>query len=132
MNKDIFELLKKYEKHLQRAMGNYLFGFFQEDYDVLYPIYQQLGGREHLRYSCVNCNIRLLQYIGKYYFNYKPEPEEYPEHVQEKEPKEDTNEVVVKPKRKRTTTKRTTTKKKTTKYGGFFNIFLKKKLCKKH
>lgn len=112
MNKNIFELLKKYEKHLQRARGNYLFGFFQEDYDVLYPIYQQLGGREHLRYSCVNCNIRLLQYIGKYYFAEKELFEKVKEVVDEQPNVEEQEEVVVKPKRR--TTKKST-KKKTTK-----------------
>ena len=74
MNKEIFERLKPYFIHLRRGYkGNYVYGLLQKDFDVLYDIYKELGGRENLRYTCNNCCLRLTKFLGNLYFEYEDE-----------------------------------------------------------
>lgn len=71
MNKDTYEKLKKYQVHLRRGYkGNYIYGLLQKDFDVLFEIYKQLGGRENLRYTCSSCCLRLTKFLGKLYYEY--------------------------------------------------------------
>ena len=72
MNKETYEKLKKYYIHLRRGFkGNYIYGLLQTDFDVLYEIYKNLGGRENLRYTCSSCCLRLTKFLGKLYFEYE-------------------------------------------------------------
>lgn len=72
MNKETYEKLKKYQVHLRRGFkGNYIYGLLQTDFDELYKIYKELGGRENLRYTCSTCCLRLTKYLGKLYFEYE-------------------------------------------------------------
>ena len=72
INKETYERLKPYYIHLRRGYkGNYVFGLLQTDFDVLYEIYKELGGRENLRYTCNSCNLQLLKFLGKLYFEYE-------------------------------------------------------------
>ena len=72
MNKETYEKLKKYYIHLRRGYkGNYVYGLLQKDFDELYKIYKELGGRENLRYTCSTCCLRLTKYLGKLYFEYE-------------------------------------------------------------
>lgn len=72
MNKSTYDKLKKYEVHLRRGFkGNYIYGLLQTDFDVLFEIYKELGGRENLRYTCNSCNLRLTKFLGKLYFEYE-------------------------------------------------------------
>ena len=72
MNKETYEKLKPYYIHLRRGYkGNYVYGLLQKDFDVLYEIYKNLGGRENLRYTCNSCNLRLTKFLGKLYFEYE-------------------------------------------------------------
>ena len=72
INKETYEKLKKYQAHLRRGFkGNYIYGLLQKDFDVLYEIYKELGGRENLRYTCSTCCLRLTKYLGKLYFEYE-------------------------------------------------------------
>lgn len=72
MNKETYEKLKKYQVHLRRGFkGNYIYGLLQKDFDVLYEIYKELGGRENLRYTCNSCNLRLTKFLGKLYYEYE-------------------------------------------------------------
>lgn len=72
MNKSIYNKLKKYEVHLRRAYkGDYVYGLLQTDFDVLYEIYKNLGGNAQLRYTCNSCNLQLLKFLGKLYFEYE-------------------------------------------------------------
>ena len=72
MNKETYEKLKKYYIHLRRGYkGNYVYGLLQKDFDVLYEIYKNLGGRENLRYTCSSCILRLTKFLGKLYFEYE-------------------------------------------------------------
>lgn len=71
MNKDTYEKLKKYESHLRRGYkGNYIYGLLQKDFDVLFEIYKELGGKENLRYTCSSCCLRLTKFLGKLYYEY--------------------------------------------------------------
>ena len=80
MNKSIYNKLKKYEVHLRRGYkGNYVFGLLQKDFDVLYEIYKQLGGNAQLRYTCNSCNLQLLKFLGKLYFEYEENLTKEPE-----------------------------------------------------
>ena len=72
MNKEIYERLKPYYIHLRRGYkGNYVFGLLQKDFDVLFEIYKELGGNAQLRYTCNSCNLQLLKFLGKLYFEYE-------------------------------------------------------------
>jgi hypothetical protein len=72
MNKETYERLKPYYIHLRRGYkGNYVFGLLQKDFDVLYEIYKELGGRENLRYTCSSCCLRLTKFLGKLYYEYE-------------------------------------------------------------
>lgn len=72
MNKETYERLKPYYIHLRRGYkGNYVFGLLQKDFDVLYEIYKELGGNAQLRYTCNSCNLQLLKFLGKLYFEYE-------------------------------------------------------------
>lgn len=72
INKETYERLKPYYIHLRRGYkGNYVFGLLQKDFDVLFEIYKELGGRENLRYTCNSCNLRLTKFLGKLYFEYE-------------------------------------------------------------
>ena len=72
MNKETYDKLKKYEVHLRRGYkGNYVFGLLQKDFDVLFEIYKELGGNAQLRYTCNSCNLQLLKFLGKLYFEYE-------------------------------------------------------------
>lgn len=72
MNKSTYDKLKKYEVHLRRGFkGNYIYGLLQTDFDVLFEIYKELGGRENLRYTCSSCCLRLTKFLGKLYFEYE-------------------------------------------------------------
>ena len=72
MNKEIYERLKPYYIHLRRGYkGNYIYGLLQKDFDVLFEIYKELGGRENLRYTCSSCCLRLTKFLGKLYFEYE-------------------------------------------------------------
>ena len=72
INKETYERLKPYYIHLRRGYkGNYVFGLLQKDFDVLYEIYKQLGGNAQLRYTCNSCNLQLLKFLGKLYFEYE-------------------------------------------------------------
>ena len=72
MNKETYEKLKPYYIHLRRGFkGNYVFGLLQKDFDVLYEIYKELGGNAQLRYTCNSCNLQLLKFLGKLYFEYE-------------------------------------------------------------
>ena len=71
INKSTYNKLKKYEVHLRRGYkGNYIYGLLQTDFDVLYEIYKELGGRENLRYTCTSCCLRLTKFLGKLYYEY--------------------------------------------------------------
>ena len=77
MNKETYERLKPYYIHLRRGFkGNYIYGLLQTDFDVLYEIYKELGGRENLRYTCNSCNLRLTKFLGKLYFEYEEKMKE--------------------------------------------------------
>jgi hypothetical protein len=72
MNKETYERLKPYYIHLRRGYkGNYIYGLLQKDFDVLYEIYKELGGRENLRYTCSSCCLRLTKFLGKLYYEYE-------------------------------------------------------------
>lgn len=72
MNKETYERLKPYYIHLRRGFkGNYVFGLLQKDFDELYKIYKELGGNAQLRYTCNSCNLQLLKFLGKLYFEYE-------------------------------------------------------------
>ena len=72
MNKETYERLKPYYIHLRRGYkGNYVFGLLQKDFDVLYEIYKELGGNAQLKYTCNSCNLQLLKFLGKLYFEYE-------------------------------------------------------------
>ena len=72
MNKETYERLKPYYIHLRRGYkGNYVFGLLQKDFDFLYEIYKELGGNAQLRYTCNSCNLQLLKFLGKLYFEYE-------------------------------------------------------------
>ena len=72
INKETYERLKPYYIHLRRGYkGNYVFGLLQKDFDVLYEIYKELGGNAQLRYTCNSCNLQLLKFLGKLYFEYE-------------------------------------------------------------
>ena len=72
MNKETYERLKPYYIHLRRGYkGNYVFGLLQKDFDILYEIYKELGGNAQLRYTCNSCNLQLLKFLGKLYFEYE-------------------------------------------------------------
>ena len=72
INKETYERLKPYYIHLRRGYkGNYVFGLFQKDFDVLSEIYKNLGGNAQLRYTCNSCNLQLLKFLGKLYFEYE-------------------------------------------------------------
>ena len=72
MNKETYERLKPYYVHLRRGFkGNYVFGLLQKDFDVLFEIYKELGGNAQLRYTCNSCNLQLLKFLGKLYFEYE-------------------------------------------------------------
>lgn len=72
MNKETYEKLKPYYIHLRRGYkGNYVFGLLQKDFDVLFEIYKELGGNAQLRYTCNSCNLQLLKFLGKLYFEYE-------------------------------------------------------------
>ena len=72
MNKETYERLKPYYVHLRRGFkGNYVFGLLQTDFDVLFEIYKELGGNAQLRYTCNSCNLQLLKFLGKLYFEYE-------------------------------------------------------------
>ena len=75
INKETYERLKPYYIHLRRGYkGNYVFGLLQKDFDVLYEIYKNLGGNAQLRYTCNSCNLQLLKFLGKLYFEYEENP----------------------------------------------------------
>ena len=77
MNKETYEKLKKYYIHLRRGFkGNYIYGLLQKDFDELYNIYKELGGRENLRYTCSSCCLRLTKFLGKLYFEYEEKMKE--------------------------------------------------------
>ena len=77
MNKETYEKLKKYYIHLRRGYkGNYIYGLLQKDFDELYNIYKELGGRENLRYTCSSCCLRLTKFLGKLYFEYEEKMKE--------------------------------------------------------
>ena len=72
INKETYERLKPYYIHLRRGYkGNYVFGLLQKDFDVLFEIYKQLGGNAQLKYTCNSCNLQLLKFVGKVYFEYE-------------------------------------------------------------
>ena len=92
INKETYEKLKKYQVHLRRGFkGNYIYGLLQKDFDILYEIYKELGGRENLRYTCSTCCLRLTKYLGKLYFEYEEnlmkEPEVSDDETKEKKKK---------------------------------------------
>lgn len=81
INKSTYNKLKKYEVHLRRGFkGGYVFGLYQNDFDELFEIYKQLGGKQHLKYSCSSCTLQLLKFLGKNFY-------EYDEKLKEKENK---------------------------------------------
>ena len=93
MNKESYEKLKPYYIHLRRGYkGNYIYGLLQKDFDELYKIYKELGGRENLRYTCSTCCLRLTKFLGKLYFEYEEnlmkEPVVSDENVTVKQPDE--------------------------------------------
>lgn len=72
INKETYERLKPYYIHLRRGYkGNYIYGLLQKDFDEMYVLYRELGGRENLRYTCSSCCLRLTKYLGKLYFEYE-------------------------------------------------------------
>ena len=72
INNETYVRLKPYYIHLRRGYkGNYVFGLLQKDFDVLYEIYKNLGGNAQLRYTCNSCNLQLLKFLGKLYFEYE-------------------------------------------------------------
>ena len=72
INKETYERLKPFYIHLRRGYkGNYVFGLLQKDFDVLFEIYKELGGNAQLRYTCNSCNLQLLKFLGKLYFEYE-------------------------------------------------------------
>lgn len=93
MNKETYEKLKKYYIHLRRGFkGNYIYGLLQKDFDEMYVLYRELGGRENLRYTCSTCCLRLTKFLGKLYFEYEEnlmkEPEVSDETVTVEQPDE--------------------------------------------
>ena len=88
INKETYERLKPYYIHLRRGYkGNYVFGLLQKDFDVLFEIYKELGGNAQLRYTCNSCNLQLLKFLGKLYFEYEENLMKEPE-VSDDETKE--------------------------------------------
>ena len=72
MNKETYERLKPYYIHLRRGYkGGYVYALYQKDFDELYKIYKELGGNAQLRYTCNSCNLQLLKFLGKLYFEYE-------------------------------------------------------------
>ena len=81
INKSTYNKLKKYEVHLRRGFkGGYVYGLYQNEFDELYEIYKQLGGKSKLKYSCSSCILQLLKFLGKLYY-------EFDEKLKEKESK---------------------------------------------
>ena len=79
IDKKTYNKLKKYEVHLRRGFkGNYVYGLLQNDFDELYQIYKQLGGKNSLKYSCSSCTLQLLKFLGKLFY-------EFDEKLKEKE-----------------------------------------------
>ena len=115
MNKEIYELLKKFEKHLRRGYyGDYTYGLYEKDFDEMYEIYRQLGGKLKLRYSCNRCQLTLMKELGKVFFEWKPEQNPLPDEVVEAV----TGDKLEKPPVKKTVRKTKKTTKKTTKKDG--------------
>lgn len=111
IDKETYERLKKYERHLQRGYkGNYTYGFLSNDFDVLYEIYKANGGRERLKYSCNTCCLRLTKYLGKLYYEYQEAPEPPKETVSDVI-SEEVEQVPTKHKKTPKTTKKTTKRK---------------------
>ena len=72
IDKKTYNKLKKYEQHLRRGFkGGYVFGLYQNDFDELFEIYKQLGGKNSLKYSCSSCTLQLLKFLGKLYYEYE-------------------------------------------------------------
>ena len=72
IDKKTYNKLKKYEVHLRRGFkGGYVFGLYQNDFDELFEIYKQLGGKNSLKYSCSSCTLQLLKFLGKLYYEYE-------------------------------------------------------------
>lgn len=114
MNKEIFERLKKYEVHLRRGYkGNYVFGLYRKDFDELLEIYKELGGREHIVYTCSNCQLRLTKFLGKLYYEYVPPvvEETEKETTEEQLPKETTEEPLPKKEKEEKRGKKRTVRK---------------------
>lgn len=88
INKSTYNKLKKYEVHLRRGYkGNYVYGLLQSDFDTLYEIYKQLGGKSNLKYSCSSCTLQLLKFLGKLYYEYVDFLNQKSEKLKEKESK---------------------------------------------
>lgn len=82
LTKEQYEVLKKYEKHLRRGyLGNYTYGLYQKDFDELLKIYKTLGRTERFQYSCNVCVLRLTKFLGKLYFEWKPDENQTTEKV---------------------------------------------------
>lgn len=77
INKSTYNKLKKYEVHLRRGYkGGYVFGLYQKDFDELFEIYKQLGGKSNLKYSCSSCTLQLLKFLGKLYYEFDEKSKE--------------------------------------------------------
>lgn len=86
IDKKTYIKLKNYEVHLRRGYrGGYVFGLYQSDFDELFEIYKQLGGKSNLKYSCSSCTLQLLKFLGKMYYEYVDFLNQKSEKLKEKE-----------------------------------------------
>lgn len=117
IDKEKYERLKPYFIHLRRGYkGGYVYGLLQKDFDILYEIYQQLGGNARLKYTCNSCNLQLLKFLGKLYFEYDEWLMQNPVTPLQKEVVEAVlQEKIDEAKEEKKTTKKRTNKKKETK-----------------
>lgn len=116
MTNEQYETLKKYRKHLNRGLGDYVYGLYQSDFDEMHRIYKELGGNDRLKYSCQSCCLVLTKFLAKKFFEYEKELEKEKEvTIEEKvlEPEVDrTLNEIYPPETKKKTKKKTTKKAK--------------------
>lgn len=112
LTEEQYNRLKKVEKHLQRAVQNYCYGLFKQDYDIMISVYREIGGKKNLSYSCSTCCLVLAKELAKLYYEWTPDQNPLPKEVVEavlEEKIEETEEEkpVKKPKKKSSRKKKT-------------------------
>lgn len=81
MNNDQYTRLQKYEKPLRQAYyHNYFTQVSTKQIEEIHNIYKEAtGDLAPVNYACGECQLRLLQRVGKIYFKYEPTPAIPPE-----------------------------------------------------